>query len=295
MYDHDDYTNDEDMGRFFVLLDQEHGWGLGTVTTRSAHLYEGDSPGDYELTYEVRYAPLPDLVPTGVRVLDIPGGGKAACLGIENAGQQDAGPFAATLRLDEVDISGDALQAGGLGAGQYGELCVNAELPTGGVHQLAATVDEARAVIEAVEDNNAHTQLLATLRPGLAEGLPQLSLVGDAPPQPDLVVTAVRVAHLADGSGDCALGQGNVVLATVQNVGAAAGGPFAVRFAVRGEVKAELAAVQGLDPGATADVVIPTDDMNRSDQSVKAIADGNNEVAEFDEGNNTLAINVHCA
>ena len=35
--------------------------------------------------------------------------------------------------------------------------------------------------------------------------------------------------------------------------------------------------------------------MTHSDQSVRAIADYDNQVAEFDEGNNALATNAHCA
>jgi subtilase family serine protease len=137
------------------------------------------------------------------------------------------------------------------------------------------------------ELNNAHTQLFV---PHALGDLPEVSRVGT---QPDLVVTQVRVARQADGSGDCALGQDNFVLVRVENLGAAAG-PFTVRFTVRGVLKAETGTVPGLDPGAAADLAIPTDDMTHSDQSVKAIADYDNQVAEADETNNALAINAHC-
>ena len=40
-------------------MDEEHGWGIGTFTVRSHH--DGGSNGDYELTYEIRRTPLPDL------------------------------------------------------------------------------------------------------------------------------------------------------------------------------------------------------------------------------------------
>jgi subtilase family serine protease len=104
----------------------------------------------------------------------------------------------------------------------------------------------------------------------------------------------VQVARNADGSDTCKGDAGNYVLAKIKNSGQVAAGQFTVRLAVNGNLKQEQVYVQGLSAGPTIDVKLPTDDLNSGPQSVKVLADGDNEVSESDEGNNGKEVTADC-
>jgi subtilase family serine protease len=185
------------------------------------------------------------------------------------------------------------MDAGRLAVGQSGELCAPVTLPTGGLHTLSATVDEVRSVPEMNELNNSLEKRFASTLID-TQGAPELTIAPPAGPLPDLQITSVRVARNTDGSGTCQGDQSNYVLAQVKNLGQTPAKQFAVRLAVNGNLKQEKVLVAGLPLGATVDVKIQTDDLNDGPQQVKVLADGDNEVAESDENNNSRAGTADC-
>jgi len=68
MFDRDPRPFSDTMGDTFVHLDEEPNSGLGTQTARG--IQEIDDPGDYEVTVEIRRAPLPEPLNRGIRLLD---------------------------------------------------------------------------------------------------------------------------------------------------------------------------------------------------------------------------------
>jgi hypothetical protein len=292
MVEIDPYENNEIMGEVNFYVDTaEPGLGIGTHSLRSR--WQGHL-GDYTITFEIRRTPLPDLHPTSIEVLSIPGGGETVCLGVENVGQKNAGPFEMVFRIDGQDVPGGTVAAGALPMGQSGKLCLPVALPFG-QHKLSVDVDEDRVVAEMNELNNSFARQFFRTVGGGAGTLPPLVADPGAPAQPpDLVVTSVKVARSADGTGTCKGDEINYLFAQVKNVGQGPADEFAVRLEVRGDLKMEKVYIQALAAGAAVDVRFPTDDMNAGPQLVKAIADGDNEVSEKDETNNGLEITATC-
>jgi hypothetical protein len=283
------------LGTVSLDLDEANGWGIGVHGRVRSFNHDEGQPGDFEITYEVRRAPLPDLHPTSIEVLPIPGGGESVCLGVENVGQQDAGPFEMVFRIDGQDVPNGTVAAGRLAAGESGKLCLPAELPRG-VHTLSASADEPRGVLEMDERNNSFERQFVRLAGGGAVGgLPDGPSVVELPEEPaDLVVTSLKVARQADGSGICQGDELNHLLAQVKNAGPGPAGDFALHLAVGGDLKQERVYVQALAAGATVDVTIPTDDLNDGTQTVAVIADGDSQVPEQDENNNAHEITADC-
>jgi hypothetical protein len=285
---------DPSLGEVHMDLNQQSEWGFGTRTMRSVR--EGGGPGDFQITFEIRRTPLPDLQPTAIELLQNPAGTDSVCLVVENVGEEDAGPFEMAFRIDGQEVPGGTLAAVGLAAGQSGKHCLQTELPRG-VHKLSVYVDEDRAVAEMDEYNNRFEREAVIRPPGLAPT--GVGTGGDAPAvgdpiRPDLVVTSLKAARDANGSGQCEGGKTNYLFAQVKNVGPVAAGPFAVRVEVSGDLKNEKGSGAGLAAGATMEVTIPTDDLKDGSQPVKVIADGDNQVSEQDEGNNTYQITANC-
>lgn len=297
----DTCTIGDTMGTVVGYLDEEHGWALGSYTVRSLvqrNPRRGEDvtrPGDYEISFEVRRTPLPDLRPTSIDVLSNPGGGESVCLGVENIGQKDSGPFEMTFRLDGAEVPGGKVAGGALPVGQSGKLCLPASVPHG-VHTLAVTVDEARSLPEMDEWNNVfERQIVRTAGSDASSGLPDGPGVVKPPdPLPDLVVGALRAAVNADGSGACRGDGPNYLLAEVKNVGEGSSGEFALRFAVNGSLKQERVYIQGLAANGAIQAAIPTDDLNAGSQQVRVIADGDSQVTELDEANNASETTIEC-
>jgi hypothetical protein len=64
-----------------------HGWSLGTFTARS--IQEDGSPGDYDITVEIRRTPLLDLSIKTIREIKS-ADGQFFCAAIQNVGDRPA-------------------------------------------------------------------------------------------------------------------------------------------------------------------------------------------------------------
>lgn len=317
---------DDAMGDLYGYLSEETGWGVGTATRRgwrNTHDYggfcvrigsEGCSRAHFSVEYEVRLAPLPDLRPSRITILDAPGStDKLVCMAVQNIGPVDAGPFEAVLRLDrDLDPLGRA-EAGRLGSGEYGELCVQVALPQEGVHRLSVAVDDRRVVYEQSETNNVYVEgyapRLAGAADGQAGGLPVLAPSAGADPGPaapaptgpgapgsaDLTMKGIRVRGGAPGgAGDCDPGRNDVTV-DIRNGGTAAASGFAVRLIVDGEDdEAKEQAVAGLGAGEETEVTFDDVRLRRGMRTLAATVDASNAIAESDEANNELTLTVNC-
>jgi subtilase family serine protease len=127
-------------------------WSLGSATPVSA---ESLNSGPKSVVTRLRGIDLPDLHPTEIKVLPVPGSSqKLLCAAIENIGTANAGPFDVEFKIDGVVPPGGIVSAGKLDAGKNGELCVQTALPAKGQHVLSAVVDPADVVRETYETNN---------------------------------------------------------------------------------------------------------------------------------------------
>jgi hypothetical protein len=153
---YDDGASDDDLGSIVAGLDAEHSWNLGTLTARSVH-HDG-SPGDYDLTYEIRRAPLPDLRIDGVRTIEAKDG-QTYCAAIENVGERPSGLVSLAVRADGALVRSLTLSA--VGVHQGTEHCVRrSELPAR-EHRLSFVLDEPRLVPEMDEANNAYAMTVS--------------------------------------------------------------------------------------------------------------------------------------
>jgi hypothetical protein len=284
-----------EVGRISFSVDEGNGWRIGTHSNIRAYLDPAKRPGDFDLTFEIRRTPLPDLRPTSIDILPNPGGGENACVGGENAGQQDTGPWQVTIRIDDQDVPNGVQSAGRLPVGVTGKLCLPVTSPRGS-HTLSAVADEQRAIAEMDEYNNTFSSQVVRLAGDGPIGQPEVgpSRVSTDTSRPDLTVATVRVARNADGNGSCVGDSSNYVHTQVKNGGQVAAGAFAVRLAVNGNLKLEKALVAGLAAGAALDVKPPTDDLNDGSQEVKVLSDGDSEVSESDETNNSREVTATC-
>lgn len=171
---------DDDLGSLTVPFTDEAGQvRFGTHTQRAfggcvdrppvgVDFCGPDSPDDpsggFEIEYEIRRAPVPDLRIGGLKVLDLPGTAtKLVCAGVINSEAGDAGPFEAVLRIDGGQPVAKAT-AGRLAAGTSGDLCFEAVLPATGQHELTVVVDEADGVLEFNERNNTYSPIRSSAR-----------------------------------------------------------------------------------------------------------------------------------
>ena len=91
---------------------------------------------------DFRLVPLPDLTPTKIQVMDLPGtAGEARLRGGPNVGPLPAGAFDVALYLDGGLMTNGLQSAGELDAGKLGDFCTQTLLPSSGLHTLAALVD----------------------------------------------------------------------------------------------------------------------------------------------------------
>jgi CARDB protein len=175
MFDRDPASAFDTMGDIWVHVDEAHNWGIGTHTVRS--IQENGSPGDYELTFEIRKAPLPDLMNRGIRLLQT-ADGPFYCVTIQNVGEQPAAAVPLAVRADGALVRAPTL--GPLDVGQTTEHCVlRSELPAG-QHQLSFTVDEARQIPEMNESNNSYAWKIPAL--GATSAAPVATQSGSSAP-----------------------------------------------------------------------------------------------------------------
>jgi hypothetical protein len=158
------------MGGIQRDVNESNGWGIGLHTLEPAGFFADTSlpntgilcagcggiiVGDYLVTYEIRRTPLPDLVPTAIRVVKEAGGNDdQVCLGLKNAGQAASGPARLNLYVDNTAPPNGGVQAAGLAAGASNETCIQTIFPASGLHQLRLVADQFRTVPEMNELNN---------------------------------------------------------------------------------------------------------------------------------------------
>ena len=153
MTEMDDWTDLDRMGTVTQTLEQPQNWAIGSHTKRSVQ--SNGQPGDFEIEYEIRLAPLPDLKPTSMEVTR-PAGATAhhICVAVNNGGMQSVPQFGVMLHLDNAAGNIGFTNGGTLDPGQTKTVCVDATLPIGGIHKLTAHVDKDHIVFENNEVNN---------------------------------------------------------------------------------------------------------------------------------------------
>jgi hypothetical protein len=301
LMDVDAFGQEEDVGGIAHTFGAEDNWGIGTHNELSKGPSSNPYLTSFEITYEVRHAPLPDLRVTGLKVIDTPGVGELVCADLWNAGKVDAGPFSVlfTGYTPETPFGlGDA-EAGRRGSGATGQLCVNAMLP-GTWNRITAQADAADKLPESNETNNGYeigpTARQATTAQGVQGiGADQSEGAASTSSKPDLVVDSIRVKGSdLSGNNDCDPGN-NQVDVVVKNQGKAAAGGFLIRLVIdNGSEPNREASVGGLASGAEQKVGIGTVNLKKGQHSLTASADAKNQVAESDEDNNKKSVNVNC-
>lgn len=201
----------EFMGSVILMLREEDGWGVGTYEVRG--LFERGGKyfvTDYEAWIEIRRTPLPDLVPTAIRVVEVVGvsGIGKICMSVVNAGWEPAGPSSLTLAVDKADHRIGTVNVGGLGIGETKEGCVIPPLSVdlSGLHGLFAIADEAGAVPELDELNNEFFRVIDRRPTPTPTATPIPALA-------DLTVSAIRVrGREPDGKDDCKDGKNDIAV-----------------------------------------------------------------------------------
>jgi len=290
MTEGDFFTAEDLMGKIEFPVNTENGWGIGTHKVRGVK-FDG-TPADFELTFELRAAPLPDLRPVGIKVLELPGSTRELlCAGVVNSGIANPGPFEVTFRVNDNVPPGGKATAAQLVSGTGGDLCAEVDLPDAGQHRLSAYVDESRAVTEINETNNVYEQAYtAPLQAGSTSS--QAGPTSGAA-QPDLTVGAIKVnGRVPDGKDDCKDGK-NRVAVVAKNPGTADAGSFALRLTVDGAQVAEQA-VTGLEVAKEREVRFEDVRLKKGEHTLLAVAVPVNTIAETNEDNNELKVTVRC-
>jgi hypothetical protein len=281
----------DDLGRVVKTdLTSKNGWRVGSYTEQS----EGYHSGEFEITYEIRRAPMPDLRATGIKIHDLLGDTrKLVCMGVWNAGMADAGPFTIALHVDGLVPPGGAVSAGRLASGASGELCGEVTLPASGQHELWAVVDISNTVAESHEANNGHVQQY-TVQPAAAPNEPTAE---PAKAQADLTITAIRVNGQApDGKNDCKDGK-NAVTIVVKNQGTKKAGDFTVRLVVDGDngTAREEELADGLAAGQEHEIHFDGVRLKKGERTLLAIADPSKGIGDSKDDNNELTATARCA
>jgi hypothetical protein len=272
----DSVSTSDNLGDVVAYMHQEDGWGIGTYTIRSRKMPSEDI-GDYDVTFEIRRAPLPDLRPVNIKVNDLAGGAKKqVCVAVQNVEVGHAGSFDMTLSVNGTVPPGGRATQSGPAPGNHVDACVEIDPPAPGEHRFKAVVDPSRTLLEYNETNNAYEQTHAI-----------------APPPSDLIVTTIRVnGRLVDGKDDCKKGQNDVAV-VVKNGGTADAGTFAVRLAVDG-VEAAVVSVDGLDAGLEREVRFDDLRLKNGKRALVATVDAKGDITESKEDNNDRAVTAEC-
>ncbi|HZO32888.1 MAG TPA: CARDB domain-containing protein [Chloroflexota bacterium] len=292
LWEMDNGLSDHDfMGTVTMVLREEDGWGVGTYEVRG--LFERGGKyfvTDYEAWIEIRRTPLPDLVPTAIRVVEGAGGIDRVCMSVVNNGWEPAGPFPLALTLDGTDHRVGIANMDGLAIGETREACVmpSSNLDLSGRHWLGATADEAGAMPELNEFNN-HVELELNRTP------PPTPTPTPSPALADLTVSAICVrGRVPDGKDDCKDGKNDVAV-VVKNGGMASAGAFVVRLQIDGASGQPLdRTVPGLDADTEHEVRFDDVRLKKGEHKLEAVADAEKTVAERDEANNTRTVAAQC-
>ena len=118
-------------------------------------------PSHFDVSFEIRRAPLPDLVAHNLTPFTASNGKAAVRMIIQNVGAKDAGPFQIALREDGREIPVVTYDIPELPAGETRDAFYFP--PDTGEHRYALTIDEPRTVPEMDETNNALEERIAFL------------------------------------------------------------------------------------------------------------------------------------
>lgn len=292
MEEMDDVTHWDHMGWFANSFGEQDGWGMGTHKVRSHHADSSGptGPGDFELTFEIRRAPVPDLNPTRITIYDPNDGPDSeVCIGVVNREAVESGNFWVQLKVGEDVPRNGNFYSRGLAAGEVVDICIRTDLPTTGSHKLTAIVDERREVAEYNEANN-RIENTYLAHPTIAAPTPTTG-----PAQADLLPRSIRIrGDGPGGSDDCDPGRNDVTV-IAKNDGTAAAGSFAVRLVVDGEDdEAKEKTVPGLEAGKELEITFDDVRLRRGMRTLEAVVDAKKAVAESNENNNELTVTVDC-
>ena len=294
MREHDDLTENEDMGERRIVLTAENGWAIGTHSLRSSR---NGVQGDFTIDFEVRPVSLPDLRPVNITVDNLPNSPKQhVCAPVQNVGTGEAGPFLVSFYADGVALPGGEPVLPRLASADSSVLCIDTQLAAG-PHQLRAVVDGPDRVVEFNETNNVIEQTY-TAPAQAGSATPEQTSTGKpaattGAAQADLTVSAIKVnGQVPDGKDDCKDGK-NVVAVVVKNGGAAKADAVAVRLAVDGaEVGAQ--SVASLEPGKEREVRFADVSLKKGTHALTAVADPTKVITEANADNNELKVTVAC-
>ncbi len=102
-----------------------------------------------------------------------------------------------------------------------------------------------------------------------------------APSKPDLTVTAIENATIYNGTY-------NTILATVKNVGNGSAGAFDVSLKEGSTVVDQVRVTEGLNTGSEIEVKLVWTPTSTNTHTLTVTADSNDEIDEWNEGNNTM-------
>jgi hypothetical protein len=305
------------LGFTAVMVDEAHNWGIGTFTMRSKPTDE--SEGEYEVTFEIRQTPLPDLQVYNFQVAGLPGSGQYDCGQIYNSGQKASGPVPLTLRTEGVVLETTTLDT--IDAGDSTWHCIlRSDLPAR-KHFLVFSVDEARQVPEIYEYNNVAVMTVEADPSGTANAQPVVPTPATAPttavptaiptaipsPQPkptetrpkpgadlpDMIVMAFKVnGRDPDGRNDCKVGKNSVTVG-VKNEGTGDAGKFVVRLTVDGDDRNET--IDKLGAGRTREVRFDNIRLEKGRHPFEMLADAEQTLAEANDDNNGLRVILDCS
>jgi len=291
------------LGRIDRIISGGDGWVAPPNLQRANDDDSGKGqggPGKFSLEYEIRRIPLPDLEPTDIKILDLPGApNDTVCVSVLNRGAMDAGPFETWLVLNGAIPPLVKAEAGRLGSGQAGELCMNVTLPTTGSHYLTALVDEPRGIFEENDTNNRYAE--PYVPPQNATGGGSSSPPSGSGPA-DLFASGLSVkGEQTNGTSGCDPGRNDITV-SIKNLGGAAASSFSVNLTARPEGNDDNAddgislerTVAALNGGASQDVEFNDVRLNRGLYEIEAIVDARKTVSESDENNNEFKLTVNC-
>lgn len=300
----DDPLDDDYLGSITRTFTQAENWGMGPVQELSSNDTLGF--GGYDVKLEIVRAPLPDLIPTDIRVGNFADNGDdIVCLMVENGGTEPAGPYTLRFYVDgAIPRNGLISEAGVLEAGGHLERCFQTTIAAG-QHQFAATVDEDQKVAEYNELNNrkALTASIQRRNPGVtgplgpAGGgvLDQGTAKPEANALADLVPSSLAVkGKEPTGSSDCDPGKNDVTV-QIKNVGTADASGFNVILLVDGDQDdGGTKAVEFLGKGQHMDVIFDDVKLKKGLHQLQVRVDPEGKIAESNNGNNQLSAGVSC-
>jgi hypothetical protein len=201
---------------------------------------------------------------------------------VSNAGSESAGSF--HVEIEWIGPTGSrqtvlSQQLDGLAPGGSKSLFVTQPIVTGlpmGTYRLLARVDTAGEVREADESDNETTVSVSV---GSGSGV-----------RADLVAADLR---FVPSSGLVEEGQSLEIHLTVRNEGLLASGPFTVTFSADGAVATETR--PSLGPLQQVEITHLLRNLTAGSLEVVAAVDGNAQIDESNESNNTLSAQVEVA